>query len=282
MADAPNLHPPISFFWALPFVAMLFAIATAPFIHKRWWEKYYPLVVVILGAIASWYYLFGGGPIWRWVEGMEDYLSFSVLLALLVIFFVIDTIDHRKEERHHEHDPGPEVQILGIHNFLFILVIVVAVFQRGIFEVLGQIRGAGMSAAGLAQLLTSREVLMIVAAIASYRLTKRPLYEHNEFTLAPIREVAILFAGIFATMIPAIQFMQVNATQIPLKTPGDFYFASGALSSVLDNAPTYKTFLDTRLGAVSPGDVESVRYQLSRMREARSLEIPAAINPGPV
>src|SRR5438552_15382674 len=85
MADAPNLHPPISFLWALPFVAMLFAIATAPFIHKRWWEKYYPLVVVILGAIASWYYLFGGGPIWRWVEGMEDYLSFIVLLASLFI-----------------------------------------------------------------------------------------------------------------------------------------------------------------------------------------------------
>src|SRR5207247_2218931 len=54
-------------------------------IHKKWWEKYYPLVVVLLGAIASWYYLFGGGPSHRWVEGMEDYISFIILLASLFI-----------------------------------------------------------------------------------------------------------------------------------------------------------------------------------------------------
>src|SRR5439155_13082886 len=85
IADALNLHPPISFLWMLPFLAMLLAIATAPFIHKKWWEKYYPLVVVILGAIASWYYVFGAGLMQRWAQGMEDYLSFIVLLASLYI-----------------------------------------------------------------------------------------------------------------------------------------------------------------------------------------------------
>src|SRR5207247_1057603 len=73
----------ISILWTLPFVLMLLAIATAPFIHKHWWEKNYPYVVALLGIVASSYYLMGRGPIHRWVEGMEEYFSFIILLTAL-------------------------------------------------------------------------------------------------------------------------------------------------------------------------------------------------------
>jgi Na+/H+ antiporter NhaD/arsenite permease-like protein len=389
MPDANGI-PNISILWALPFVLMLLAIATAPFIHKHWWEKNYPLVVVLLGAVASSYYLFFKGPGERWVEGMEDYVSFIVLLAslfvisggivikvtrkatpivnctllltgavianlfgttgaamllirpylrmnrnhlrpyhvvffifivanvggsltpvgdpplflgylmgvpfwwvldhmrfiwafavgvLLIVFFIIDTLDHRSvatPQRQHQHDGGPEVQIIGMHNFLFILIVVAAVFHKGFFELLHQ----APSLALLGRLLVSREIVMIAAAVVSHLITAKAIYEHNEFNFAPIREVAILFAGIFATMIPAIQYMQANAATIPLKTPGQFYYASGVLSSVLDNAPTYKTFLDTRLGVIDPNELESARLELKRMADEHTLEIPKELPAG--
>src|SRR5207249_2083589 len=71
-----------------------------------------------------------GVPFWWVLEHLRTQWIFTVG-ALLVIFFVIDTLDHRSAERHHDHDGGPEVQILGIHNFLFILGVVAAVFQNG-------------------------------------------------------------------------------------------------------------------------------------------------------
>src|SRR6266540_2820755 len=77
--------PSISILWAIPFAVTLFAIAVAPFIHKHWWEKNYPIVIVILGAIASSYYIVGPGPGGRWIEGMTDYVSFIVLLTALFV-----------------------------------------------------------------------------------------------------------------------------------------------------------------------------------------------------
>ncbi len=384
---------PIGVWWVTPFVLMLASIAVAPFIHKKWWEKNYPLVVVGLGAIASSYYLFGAGQAHRWLDGMTDYVSFIILLSslfvvsggivikvqrkatplancvllligavsanffgttgasmllirpylrmnrahlrpyqvvffiflvanvggaltpvgdpplflgylmgvpfwwvlehmrvvwgvtmgiLLLIFFVIDTLDHRKEARHHEHDGGPTVQVTGIHNFLFILAIVGAVFQKGVFETLAHITHEGASAELLAQAVLSREVLMVAAGVVSWLVTAKAIHQANEFHFGPIREVAILFAGIFATMVPAIQYMQANAERMPLKTPGHFYFASGILSSVLDNAPTYKTLLETRLGEVKPAWIGQARRELGRMADARSSEVPLEAPAGPV
>jgi Na+/H+ antiporter NhaD/arsenite permease-like protein len=387
---------PISFIWVIPFITTLAAIAIAPFVHKNWWEKNYPIVILALGAIASSYYIVGPGRGERWIEGMTDYLSFIVLLGalfvisggivikvtrkatplvncilllvgavianlfgttgaamllirpylrmnrkhlrpyhvvffifivanvggcltpvgdpplflgylmgvpfwwvlehlrgqwvfavgvLLIIFFVIDTLDHRSTitpTREHQHDGGPEVQILGIQNFLFILAVVAAVFQPGFFELIQQARQHGWNAVLIGKVFASREPLMLAAAVLSRLLTRAAIYEHNEFHFGPMREVAILFAGIFATMIPAIQYMQFHADDIPLKTPGHFYFASGMLSSVLDNAPTYKTFLDTRLGAIDPQDIETARATLTQMARSRSMELPADLPRGRV
>jgi len=101
-----------------------------------------------------------------------------------------------------------------------------------------------------------REALMIGAAAGSYFTTKRPVHEANHFTFHPIREVAILFVGIFATMMPALDWLEANAgTAMKRPTPAVFYWSSGALSSVLDNAPTYLSFLSASLGIFVDEDV---------------------------
>jgi Na+/H+ antiporter NhaD/arsenite permease-like protein len=98
-----------------------------------------------------------------------------------------------------------------------------------------------------------REALMVAAAVGSYLTTAKPVHEANDFNFAPIKEVAVLFAGIFATMMPALDWLQANAAQFGQPTPGLFFWGSGALSSVLDNAPTYLSFLSAECGAfISP------------------------------
>jgi Na+/H+ antiporter NhaD/arsenite permease-like protein len=93
-----------------------------------------------------------------------------------------------------------------------------------------------------------REVLLIGAAVASYRLTKRHVYAANQFTFGPIKEVAWLFAGIFATMVPGPRLLSFHAVGSGVTQPLHFYWLTGALSSVLDNAPTYLLFLAIAFG----------------------------------
>jgi Na+/H+ antiporter NhaD/arsenite permease-like protein len=91
-------------------------------------------------------------------------------------------------------------------------------------------------------------VLMLAAAYAAHEFSSSENLARNEFTFGPIKEVAWLFLGIFATMVPALDYLSANAQKIGIITPGGFYFASGALSSVLDNAPTYLNFLSAAHG----------------------------------
>jgi Na+/H+ antiporter NhaD/arsenite permease-like protein len=103
-----------------------------------------------------------------------------------------------------------------------------------------------------------RELLMVAAALGSYFTTQKSVHESNHFTLHPIKEVAILFVGIFATMMPALDWLTNHASRFGSPTPGVFYFGSGLLSSVLDNAPTYLSFLSALLGASGLKDVPAL------------------------
>jgi Na+/H+ antiporter NhaD/arsenite permease-like protein len=94
-----------------------------------------------------------------------------------------------------------------------------------------------------------REVVLLAAAIASYRLTRKEIYAANHFTFGPIKEVAWLFAGIFATMVPVLDYLTLHAGSLGLHQPLQFYCLAGALSSVLDNAPTYLAFLAVSFGS---------------------------------
>ena len=97
-----------------------------------------------------------------------------------------------------------------------------------------------------------REAVMILLIVASKITSDPKLREHNKFTLGPIQEVAYLFIGIFITMIPALILLETNGKALGVTKPWQFFWASGAFSSVLDNAPTYLTFLSLIKGLGYP------------------------------
>jgi Na+/H+ antiporter NhaD/arsenite permease-like protein len=103
--------------------------------------------------------------------------------------------------------------------------------------------GAIIGAVFLPDRFFARELVMFAAAAASYRLTPRAVHEANAFNFGPIKEVAFLFAGIFATMMPALGYLEQHGQEFGFTRPIQYYFASGLLSAVLDNAPTYVNFL---------------------------------------
>ena len=96
-------------------------------------------------------------------------------------------------------------------------------------------------------------------SLASWRSTPAAVREANEFSWGPIQEVAILFAGIFVTIIPALAMLRAGEEGAmafvvrAVREPAHFFWASGMLSSFLDNAPTYLAFLSTALGRLYPG-----------------------------
>ena len=109
-----------------------------------------------------------------------------------------------------------------------------------------------------------REAAMLAAAALSARMTPEWIRRENGFTYGPIREVAILFAGIFATMIPALLILQSRGSELGIREPWHFFWASGTLSSFLDNAPTYLTFLSLAQGLGGTADVVGVSAPVLR------------------
>jgi Na+/H+ antiporter NhaD/arsenite permease-like protein len=103
-----------------------------------------------------------------------------------------------------------------------------------------------------------REVVMLVMMGLSLRYGPREARRLNRFTWGPIREVAIVFAGIFAAMIPALAILEARGGQLGLTQPWQFYWSSGVLSSFLDNAPTYLTFTSTAQGYLHVSSVAAL------------------------
>ena len=87
-----------------------------------------------------------------------------------------------------------------------------------------------------------REIALVTLAVMSWLVTSRELRKENKFTFYPIVEVAALFAGIFATMIPAILILNARGAELGVTSPMSFFWATGSLSAFLDNTPTYVVF----------------------------------------
>jgi Na+/H+ antiporter NhaD/arsenite permease-like protein len=103
-----------------------------------------------------------------------------------------------------------------------------------------------------------REAAIVALALFSWFRTDPGLHEANRFTFHPILEVAALFVGIFATMLPALNILQARGADLGVRQPWQFFWVTGALSSFLDNAPTYLTFLALARGLHLPADVVGV------------------------
>jgi Na+/H+ antiporter NhaD/arsenite permease-like protein len=103
-----------------------------------------------------------------------------------------------------------------------------------------------------------REAAIVGLSLVSYARTDPELRKANHFTFHPILEVAALFAGIFVTMLPALDLLRARGAELGVREPWQFFWATGALSSFLDNAPTYLTFLALAQGLGLPADVVGV------------------------
>ena len=100
---------------------------------------------------------------------------------------------------------------------------------------------------------------MALLAIVAYLSTAPEIRKRNRFTFGPIIEVAILFAGIFVTMIAPLLLLNEHGKELGLAHPWQFFWGTGALSSFLDNAPTYLTFASAACGLFGVS-VEGSRY----------------------
>ena len=105
-----------------------------------------------------------------------------------------------------------------------------------------------------------REAVILALAGLSLWTTSPDIRRANGFTAAPMVEVAVLFFGIFLTMIPALELLHTRGGELGLSSPASYFWASGILSSFLDNAPTYLTFLALGQGLGLPAEVVGVPH----------------------
>ncbi len=337
-------------FMVLPFVILLLMIATGPLFYHHFWEKNYPKIALLLGAITVFYYLLVLNETHSLLHTLAEYLSFIALLAslfvatggilikvdkkstpmlnVLVLLFgavianVIGTtgasmllirpfikINQNRIKAYHiiffiflvsniggaltpigdpplflgflrgvdffwfiEHiwyiwlptvilvllifylmdsrnkgdeAPGIEytgaIQFKGAKNLIFLLIILISVFLDP--GVISWVPSLAPLPFGI------REIIMFSIVYISYRQSDPEILKANEFDFEPIKEVAYLFIGIFATMIPALQLIAYEARVLGDKLDaGVLYWATGLLSGFLDNAPTYLNFLSAAMG----------------------------------
>lgn len=147
------------------------------------------------------------------------------------------------------------LEIKGLFNMVFLLGIIGGVLFSGTYK-LGEVTVLGIP---MEWQNIIRDLVLISMGLLSLKFTPWEFREQNEFTWFPIQEVAKLFAGIFITIIPALAMLQagesghLNFVIETVKQPWHYFWITGALSSFLDNAPTYLVFLNTACGQLFAG-----------------------------
>lgn len=229
--------------------------------------------------------------------------------TLLALFFAIDSYWYRKEGVLPQ-DPTPDTRKFGIDggiNFLPLLAVVALVLMSGTWKpgIVFDVFGTPLELQQLA-----RDAGLIVVTLVSLAITPRRVRDDNEFSWAPMQEVAKLFIGIFLTMIPVLAMLKAGeagafaavtravtgADGQPL--PWAYFWFSGLLSSFLDNAPTYLVFfnlaggdpqvlmttLASTLAAVSAGSVfmgantyigNAPNFMVKAIAEDRGIRMPS-------
>ncbi len=187
----------------------------------------------------------------------------TVAGVLLAVYFLLDLYYYRKEKHELKAPAGNEAEkerlkLEGVYNFIFLLGIVGSVLFSGLVD------WGSVSTLGVHRAIQDwvRDGLLIIMGILSLAITPSDVREANEFSWFPIKEVAYLFIGIFITMIPCLLILKAGSRGAlaflinAVNQPANYFWATGTLSSFLDNAPTYLTFFNTALGRFYPGLAE--------------------------
>jgi Na+/H+ antiporter NhaD/arsenite permease-like protein len=157
--------------------------------------------------------------------------------GVLLMFYLYDSFQYRKEECRdliRDRRRIVPLHMTGTVNFLWLALIIGGIFLP----------------------FPRREGVLILASILSLLTTKRQCRTDNRFTYNPIIEVAVLFAGIFVTMVPALLILNARAAALGIAKPWQFFWMTGSLSSFLDNTPTYLAFFSMAQGLGLNGPVQ--------------------------
>lgn len=236
---------------------------------NQWRKNRVHVVVFVIFVVAN----VGGGltplgdpPLFLgFLKGVDFFWTIKHMLSpvaftigiLLVIFFIMDTYYYKKEDSKPEKKPGEEkLKLVGIPNMLLIPCIVGAVIVSSINM------GTAFTLHFVEMPLSSvlQVSLLLVITVISLKVSDASIRKGNDFSWEPIREVAKLFATIFMTMVTPIAMLRAGADGpmgMVIKGVADssgnfinsnFFWATGILSSFLDNAPTYLVFFNTAGG----------------------------------
>ncbi len=202
------------------------------------------------------------------LHGVPFFWTFHILphMAVMVglvlgLFFLVDTILYRREEKTEAAPAGEKepIRISGLYNLLFLLGIIGGILMSGTWR-----PGTGLDVYGVhvPTQNIARESTLVLMGLLSIFVTPKAVRKANEFGWFPIKEVAYLFAGIFMTIIPALAILRAGSEGClaflldAVKEPVHYFWVTGALSSFLDNAPTYLTFFNSALGQFFAGAPE--------------------------
>jgi Na+/H+ antiporter NhaD/arsenite permease-like protein len=194
---------------------------------------------------------------------------------LLTVFYLIDSYFYRREENLPPAAPaGAKLRVSGHANILLIGIAILAIAVSGFWR-----PGLGFEVLGTRIELQNliRELIMVFVGLASLRLTNPGVRAANGFEWEPIREVAYLFAGIFVCIVPVMAMLEAGAkgpfsAAINLLARNGapdnavYFWATGILSSFLDNAPTYLVFIQ-----LAGGDPVALMGPLAKTLTAISL-----------
>ena len=191
-----------------------------------------------------------------WSMHLFKILIFNAVI-LLTVFYFLDRRAYRKDiARGLKPDiskPGTDFKIDGLHNLIFVVMIVAAVILSGTLPNMPAFQDASGNPLGihvfgevtLSYASLIEIVIILLAAYLSFKTTDAKIRTRNHFTWGAIQEVAVLFIGIFITMQPALMLLKAYGAQLGITKPLQMFWATGALSSFLDNTPTYLVFLTT-------------------------------------
>ena len=182
----------------------------------------------------------------EWTLKLAPHWALSISIILVVFYFLDRALSEPPQPVVGEKAP---LRIEGSINFLLLLGVVASVIMSGVVHFETVIPVGDLGVFHIPNLL--RDGLMIALAAISMAITSNTLREKNNFNFEPIKEVAYLFIGIFTTMIPALMLLNARGAELGLDSPAKYFWLTGILSSFLDNAPTYLTFLATAMGSLN-------------------------------
>ncbi|RJP81757.1 MAG: sodium:proton antiporter [Candidatus Zixiibacteriota bacterium] len=205
-----------------------------------------------------------------WTLNLFPLMGFAAAL-LLILLFLVDTWLYRREGSP-KLDTGTRepLRLEGSHNFLFLGGIIAAVLFSGLYDA-GEYTLLGIH---MAWQDLARDLIILLMGYLSLKTTRTQIRRDNGFTWFPIQEVAILFFGIFMTIIPALAILRAGehgslaGLVKAVQEPRAFFWVTGGLSSFLDNAPTYLTFFNLALGRLGLTELQAAEILRGAVQHA--------------